>query len=158
MNSMVWRKVVAFTVVMLPIVLMQSCLISGDQAGCWHASGSPSPRHLASKVHLLEASETSYIIRWNHTKALCFIAYGASITSMAAVFVYKMLLPTRVLLPHYCSRCGNSMACGGRPFQKGPCGPAFQCHNCDQGGWVTPSDPSSSWPKCPPWGIKGVNP
>ena len=32
--SMVCKKVVAFTVVMLPCVLTQSCLISGDQVGC----------------------------------------------------------------------------------------------------------------------------
>ena len=40
-NSMVWKKDVVLTFVMGPIVLMQSCLIYGDQERCWHASGSP---------------------------------------------------------------------------------------------------------------------
>ena len=34
-NYMVWKKnVVVFTVGMLPVVLSQSCPISGDQVGC----------------------------------------------------------------------------------------------------------------------------
>ncbi len=47
---MVFQKVVAFTVVMLPIVLTQSCLISGDQVGCRHGFGHPNPIHLVQKI------------------------------------------------------------------------------------------------------------
>ena len=58
-NQWFEQTVVAFTVVLRPIALTQSCFISVDQGGVDIFPGVQNPTYPGLQVSLLEASETS---------------------------------------------------------------------------------------------------
>ena len=74
----------------------------------------------------------------------------------------RNVLPTAVFYPYVGFRFCNSVVSSDdvvRPPQKGSMFVSqWRIITVDEGVQVAPSNPSLSYPKCPPWRVGGVNP